>query len=96
MDLSKECLIACHMGDLNPWQNSIKMRLPNHNFHAQPTAGSSSCQPDVQPMQNAMLERDELIAQLLQEAEDEEQAKENPWGSNNHKTDKGKGRLHQF
>ncbi|MBW0504839.1 hypothetical protein O181_044554 [Austropuccinia psidii MF-1] len=42
-------------------------------------------------MQNAMLECDELIAQLLQEAEGKEQAKENPWGSNNHKTDKGKG-----
>ncbi|MBW0482699.1 hypothetical protein O181_022414, partial [Austropuccinia psidii MF-1] len=47
-------------------------------------------------MQNAMLEHDELIAQLLQEAEAEEKAKENPWGRNNHKTDKGKGHHISF
>ncbi|MBW0478136.1 hypothetical protein O181_017851 [Austropuccinia psidii MF-1] len=67
------------------------MRFLNPNSHAQPTAGSLSGHTDAKPIQKAILERDKLIAQLLQQAEAKEPAKENPWGSNSQKTDKRKG-----
>ncbi|MBW0466257.1 hypothetical protein O181_005972 [Austropuccinia psidii MF-1] len=72
------------------------MRFLNPNSHAQPTAGSSSGQTDVQPIQKAILEHDKLIAQLLQQAEAKEPAEENCWGSNSQKTDKRKGRSISF
>ncbi|MBW0541433.1 hypothetical protein O181_081148 [Austropuccinia psidii MF-1] len=63
------------------------MSFPNNNPYNQPIAGSSLGQDALEQMKNALSQRDQLIAQLMQQAEDEEQ--NNPWGSSNNK---GKGR----
>ncbi|MBW0522109.1 hypothetical protein O181_061824 [Austropuccinia psidii MF-1] len=75
--------------DLTP-RLLFKMNFPNFN---QPVAGGSSGKDEYKEMQNAISQRDEIIARLMQQAEDEAEAKNNPWGSSSHaKKDKGKGR----
>ncbi|MBW0522463.1 hypothetical protein O181_062178 [Austropuccinia psidii MF-1] len=66
------------------------MGFPHHNSHAQPT-GSSSRQANAQQIQNVISQSHKSFARLLQQEETNAQAKENPWGSKNQNTDKGKG-----
>ncbi|MBW0575688.1 hypothetical protein O181_115403 [Austropuccinia psidii MF-1] len=48
-------------------------------------------------MQNAISQRDKIIARLMQQAEDKAQAKNNPWGSSSHaKKDHGRGQRISF
>ncbi|MBW0575202.1 hypothetical protein O181_114917 [Austropuccinia psidii MF-1] len=69
------------------------MNFPNHNAYDQPIGGSSSGPDQLEQMKNAISKRDEVIAALMQQAEDEDEAKHNPWDSNDPQA-KGKGKGH--
>ncbi|MBW0558430.1 hypothetical protein O181_098145, partial [Austropuccinia psidii MF-1] len=61
------------------------MSFPNNNPYNQPISGSSSGQDALEQMKNALSQRDQLFAQLMQQAEDEDEEQNNPWGSSNNK-----------
>ncbi|MBW0553494.1 hypothetical protein O181_093209, partial [Austropuccinia psidii MF-1] len=65
------------------------MSFPNNNPYYQPIAGSSSGQDALEQMKNALSQCDQLVAQLMQKAEDEDEEQNNPCGS---RKNKGKGR----
>ncbi|MBW0489003.1 hypothetical protein O181_028718 [Austropuccinia psidii MF-1] len=71
------------------------MGFLHHNSHAQPT-GSSSRQANAQQIQNVISQSGKSFARFFQQEEINDQAEENPWGSKNHNTDKGKGRHVSF
>ncbi|MBW0538120.1 hypothetical protein O181_077835 [Austropuccinia psidii MF-1] len=64
------------------------MSFTKNNPYYQHIAGSSLGQDALEQMKNALSQRDQLIAQLMQQAEDEDEEQNNPWGSSNNK---GKG-----
>ncbi|MBW0556478.1 hypothetical protein O181_096193 [Austropuccinia psidii MF-1] len=67
------------------------MNFPNHNPYYQPIGGSLSGPDQFEQMKNMISKCDEVIAALMQQAEDEDKAENNPWESNDPQT-KGKGK----
>ncbi|MBW0543603.1 hypothetical protein O181_083318 [Austropuccinia psidii MF-1] len=64
------------------------------NFNpSRPVAGSSSHPDKNEEVRRAISQRDEVIAKLMQQAEDEAAAVIIPLVNNNTKKDKGKGHL---
>ncbi|MBW0567957.1 hypothetical protein O181_107672 [Austropuccinia psidii MF-1] len=67
------------------------MSFPHHDPYSQPASGSLVHHDDFEQMKNAISQRDEVIAQLMQQAEKEAGDKNNRMESDRQKKDKGKG-----
>ncbi|MBW0480009.1 hypothetical protein O181_019724 [Austropuccinia psidii MF-1] len=62
------------------------MNFPNHNAYDQPIGGSSSGPDQLEQMNHEVSKHDEVIDALMQQAEDKDEAKHNPWESNDPQT----------
>ncbi|MBW0471089.1 hypothetical protein O181_010804 [Austropuccinia psidii MF-1] len=67
------------------------MSVPHHDPYSQPASGSLVHQEDFEQMKNAISQRDEVIARLMQQAEREAGEKNNLMESDHQKKDKWKG-----
>ncbi|MBW0495841.1 hypothetical protein O181_035556 [Austropuccinia psidii MF-1] len=73
------------------------MSFPHNNSYHPPAEGSSLHLAEFEQMKNTISQRDEVIARLMQQAEDEAAAQNNPSAlESNKKKDKGKGRRKGF
>ncbi|MBW0540371.1 hypothetical protein O181_080086 [Austropuccinia psidii MF-1] len=74
------------------------MSFPHNNSYHPPSKGSLLHLAKFEQMKNTISQHDEVIARLMQQAEDEAAAKNNPLASesNNKTKDKGKGCRKSF